>query len=79
MLIEDEEAADAIVAAIGRLSYEQLQVVQVYALLCIADPEHHPSVTTPVPCLLVRKSMITAWPQEPRACRAARYGQGWVK
>ncbi|CAK0786167.1 hypothetical protein CVIRNUC_009380 [Coccomyxa viridis] len=28
MLVEDEEAADAIVAAIGRLSYEQLQVVQ---------------------------------------------------
>ena len=34
MLVEDEAAADAIVAAIVRLSYEQLQVVQVHALLC---------------------------------------------
>ena len=38
MLVEDEEAADAITAAIGHLSYEQLQVVQVYALLCNCLP-----------------------------------------
>ena len=34
MLVEDEEAADAMAVAIGRLSFEQLQVVQVHALLC---------------------------------------------
>ena len=49
MLAEDEEAADAIVAAIGRLSYEQLQVVQVLPYSAIANLDRHLSVTTPVP------------------------------
>ena len=42
MLVEDEEAADAIVAAIGRLSYEQLQAVQVHALLSDRPPGASP-------------------------------------
>ena len=74
MLVEDEEAADAIMAAIGRLSYEQLQVVEVHPQLCDCLLEHHLFVNIPVSCLLSNISMMISWPQISGACRDTRCG-----
>ena len=41
LLIEDEEAADVIMLAISRLSYEQLQVMQVHFFALVSHGASH--------------------------------------